>query len=199
MEVLDGTTRVTCHGSDLAGPFGSRLARGTPLPSPDGRFVAQAEVEAKALAIEDAGEGTCRNVSRLYVTENGRRQLVFTQQPGWEGRNGNALDLVAWSPDGSRLLVELHTWTYPTDPPDPLVFVWDAATRQTAQIASGADLSAQTGGACRVTVHAAGFAADGAPLLRTVPAAGQECAGGERHWVYRAGEPPHFEPASAPR
>ena len=48
VEVLDGTTRVTCHGADLEGPMGPRLARSDVYVSPDGSRRAWVEVEARA-------------------------------------------------------------------------------------------------------------------------------------------------------
>lgn len=180
IEVIEGTTRVTCRGPGLEGPFGSRLARSPMLVAPAGGRSAWAEVEAVALE-DGGGEGTCQNVSRLFVREGETARVVFTQRPGWEGRSGNALDLIDWSPDGSRLLLELHTWTYPTDPPDPLVLVWDARTRQAEAI----DLEALSGGSapdCAYRLAARGFDDDGWAVIDLLPddVAENACEGSSR-------------------
>ncbi|MGH9457285.1 MAG: hypothetical protein ACRD2J_06540 [Thermoanaerobaculia bacterium] len=184
VEVLEGTTRVSCSGADLEGPFGPRLARGAMLVAPGGTRGAWVEVEARALE-DGGGEGTCQNVSRLWIDENGAARVAFTQRPGWEGRNGNALDLVDWSPDGSRLVLELHTWTYPTDPADPVLLVWDAATNATEQLLLAPEVHASFGDDCAFRFRGRGFDESGWAIVEVLPredAAIESCVDSARVW-----------------
>lgn len=187
VEILEGATRVTCHGAELDGVFGSRLARSSMLVSPAGDRAAWVEVEAQAIPV-GSDEGSCQNISRLWIREGGARSLAFVQRPGWEGRNGNALDLIDWSPDGTRLLFELHTWTYPTDPLDPTLLLWDARTRALEQVDAGARLGERFGADCRFRVRGKGFTPEGTIVVsaETPGGAAASCAEGARLW--EAGE-----------
>lgn len=200
VEVLEGRTRVHCKGADLQGPFGSRLARSTMLQAVGHERSAWAEMEA--IALEDGGgEGTCQNISRLWVRENGSSRVVFTQRPGWEGRNGNALEPIDWSPDGARLLVELDTWTYPTDPVDPLLLVWDARTGQTTQIEIATRLRERLGGECAFRSRGEGFSSAGGAVVRIEPvteATNPSCVEEDQLWVVSenaAAPPERFDSA----
>ncbi len=201
LEILEGTTRVTCRGAGMDGAFGSRLARGPMLVAPQGERAAWVEVEAQAIPV-DSDEGSCQNVSRLWVRESGASAIAFVQKPGWEGRNGNAIDLVDWSADGSRLLLELHTWTYPTDPVDPTLLVWDARTREVEQVEAGARVAERFGGACGFRARGRGFAADGSIVVAVEPRddAAAGCAGAPRLWkVSAAGDALAAETEFPPR
>lgn len=170
LEVLEGTTRVTCRGADLEGPLGPRLARSDVFVSPDGSRMAWVEVEARALV--DGSGGTCQNISRLYVRDAAGTRVVFLQKPGWEGRNGNALEIIDWSADGNRIVMELFTWTYPTDPMRPLALVWDAATGQTTQVDARLAVAERAGVDCELDLRARGFDAAGNPILSVGPREG---------------------------
>jgi hypothetical protein len=183
LEILEGATRVTCRGVGMDGEFGSRLARSPMLVAPAGDRAAWVEIEAQALRV-NGDEGTCQNVSRLWIREAGVSHVAFVQKPGWEGRNGNAIDLIDWSPDGSRLLLELHTWTYPTDPVDPTLLVWDSATRTLDQVDAGARLTDRFGSDCRFRLRGEGFAPDGTIVFRveTGAEAPASCSAAARIW-----------------
>jgi hypothetical protein len=184
VEILDGTTRVTCHGEDLEGPMGPRLARSEVYVSPDGSRRAWVEVEARALVDGNDG-GTCQNISRLYVSDASGTAVAFTQRPGWEGRNGNALEIVDWSSDGTQLMMELFTWTYPTDPASPLVLVWDAKTSQTRQIDARVAVEARLSQGCAFDLGGAGFTDSGFPILTISSPTENPCAGPNRHVIAR--------------
>ncbi len=162
----------------MDGVFGSRMARSAMLVAPGGGRAAWAEVEAHALRV-DSDEGTCQNVSRLWIRDGERTAIAFVQKPGWEGRNGNAIDLIDWSQDGSRLLLELHTWTYPTDPVDPTLLVWDAATRSIEQVDAASRLAARFGEGCRYRLRGRGFGPDGAIVFAAEPSPEAERRCGE--------------------
>ena len=189
LEVLEGTARITCRGTGMDGAFGSRLARSAMLVAPGGARAAWVEIEAQALGVDD-DEGTCQNVSRLWIREGGETFVAFVQKPGWEGRNGNAIDLIDWSPDGARLLLELHTWTYPTDPADPTLLVWDARTRAIEQVEAGARLTERFGSGCRFLLRGAGYDSDGAVVFRVeTPAdAGASCVSAGQLWRLAPGD-----------
>lgn len=169
LEVVEGVSRITCHGTTLEGSFGSRLARSMMLMAPGGERGAWVETEARAL-VDDGREGTCQNVSTLWVREGeGAPFVAFTQQPGWEGTNGNSIRLVDWSEDGKQLLLELQTWTYPTDPVDPLLLIYDASTRQVSQLPIAASLQAKYGSRCRARLEGTGFSDAGEVLITIAP------------------------------
>ncbi|HSN67856.1 MAG TPA: hypothetical protein VLV48_01335, partial [Thermoanaerobaculia bacterium] len=46
LEILEGTTRITCRGTGMDGAFGSRLARSSTLVAPGGARAAWVEIEA---------------------------------------------------------------------------------------------------------------------------------------------------------
>lgn len=183
LEILEGSSRVTCRGTGLEGPFGSRLARSAMLVAPSGDRAAWVEIEARALRA-DSDEGSCQNVSRLWIREGDRTEVAFLQKPGWEGRNGNAIDLVDWSADGSRLLLELHTWNYPTDPVEPTLLVWDSRTRAVEQIDAVTRLAERFGADCALRFVGRGFASDGSIVVgvEAPPDASAACAGGAGLW-----------------
>lgn len=200
IEVLEGSTHVHCRGADLRGPFGPRLGRSAMLQAVGHERSAWAEIEAIALK-NGGGEGTCQNISRLWVREKGSSRVVFTQRPGWEGRNGNALEPIDWSPDGGRLLVELHTWTYPTDAIDPVLLMWDARTGQTDQIEIEAPFRERFGSDCALRSRGEGFDSDGRAVVRIEPlhdAANPSCVNEDQLWVLgetAAGAPERLDSA----
>lgn len=184
LEVREGTTRITCEGSEVGEEFGSRLARGPVLVAPGGARKAWAEVEARAL-LEPDGDGTCQNVSRLWISDGGAPRAVFEQRPGWEGRNGNSLELIDWSHDGSRLLMELHTWTYPTDPPEPLLLEWSSASGEVEQLEPRSGIASVLDRDCALRVRAEGFTERGETVLRVEPFPDQEtpsCVTAAEYW-----------------
>lgn len=186
VEVVEATTRIHCQGVDMQGSFGSRLARSAMLRAGGADRSAWTEVEA--IALEDSGgEGTCQNVSRLWIRDGDSSGVVFTQRPGWKGRNGNSLVPIDWSPDGGRLLVELQTWTYPTDPVDPLLLVWDASTGQTEQIDVATRLGSRLGADCVFRVWGEGFDREGRIGVRVEPiaeATDPSCVTEPQLWVF---------------
>lgn len=164
--------------------MGPRLARSDVYVSPDGSRRAWVEVEARALIDGDDG-GTCQNISRLYVADASGTAVAFTQRPGWEGRNGNALEIVDWSADGTQLMMELFTWTYPTDPASPLVLVWDAGTAQTRQLDARGAVEARLRQGCAFELRGRGFTDSGLPLLSVSSPAENACPGSPGHVIAR--------------
>ncbi|HVR44711.1 MAG TPA: hypothetical protein VMS56_14855 [Thermoanaerobaculia bacterium] len=201
VEVVEGATRIGCRGTDGEGAFGSRLARGPMLVADAGPFAAWVEIEAKALR-DGGGEGTCQNVSRLVISGEGATRVPFVQQPGWEGRNGNALELLDWSPDGTRLLLELFTWTYPTDVPDLLLLIWNARSGEIEQPGVNDALLARFGGDCEVRARGVGFTEGGEIVVAIEPtprSARPGCVAERELRIFRRGSPGELVPAGSAR
>lgn len=119
VEISSDTSFVTCFKE----PVGSRLARGPVLVSPDGRFRAYTEVEARAVKVGD--DVACVNRSRLYVGVGSQPyENVFIEEPRLY-MQGNALTLVDWSPDSRYLLMQLFDFQYASDAASPSVLVYD--------------------------------------------------------------------------
>lgn len=158
--------RLSCYSGDT---FGSRYGRSEPLRATTGRS-AWSEVRAIASQPGDETTRSCRNVSRLWVEEAGSTPaMVFEQNPGAEGKNGNSLRPVAWSADGRRLLFELDTWTYYTDREPPMLAIWPGAGGEVERIAVEPAMRERHGSECAFALRGLGFAADGRVLIETSP------------------------------
>jgi hypothetical protein len=119
VEISSDTSFVTCFKE----PVGSRLARGPVLISPDGRFRAYTEVEARAVKAGD--EVQCVNRSRLYVgVESQPYENVFMEEPRIY-MQGNTLTLVDWSADSRYLLMQLFDFQYASDAASPRMLLYD--------------------------------------------------------------------------
>jgi hypothetical protein len=189
VEVTETTTRLNCWGEPAGGTFGSRIARSPLFVSPDGRRSAWSEVRALAVTGRASDMRACQNISTLMVAEGGGAyQSAFQQRPGAEGRNGNSLTIVDWSPDSRFLLVELATWTYPTDRDNPLLLVYDGVTRQVADLDAAEAVTRTFGRACRTAFSAGGFTSDGRVVVRLRPSESPppqttQCVGSELLFV----------------
>lgn len=165
-EVTDQVRRLSCYqGED----FRSRIGTSPRAVAPDGRRSAWAEVRSIASQPGDETTRACRNISRLWLEEVGEApRLIFEQNPGAEGRNGNSIMPIAWSEDGGRLLFELDTWTYYTDRDPPILAIWNRATEEIEQISVAAAIQARSGD-CAFQMRAHGFASDGRVRVTTAP------------------------------
>ncbi len=169
------TSYLTCE--DSTGRSGYRLARSNVLISPDGTRRARAEVEALPLQNEIRDSLACQNISRILVSTpgTGERQ-VFAQNPGGEGKNGNGVKLIDWSPDGQRLLFALYTWLYPNQVDPPLAVVYNASSGTVDAIEVASLLRRRIAGDCSLQIEIAGFTPDGRIVVRSAPGvrSGQE-------------------------
>jgi hypothetical protein len=193
IEVTSRTARLSCQGRG-GESFGSRLGRSAVLVAPVGGRRAYAEVIATATEWSD-GARDCRNLSRLYVAEpGGDYRMAFEQNPGAEGQTGNSIELLDWSPDGERLLIELMLWTYPTDVVNPLIVVYDARTSMVRELPIYPLLKEKYPGKCFVELRALGFTPEGGvvvsagPLTRTYSFATPNCTTDRVLWMYHQGE-----------
>ena len=65
-------------------------------------------------------EGSCKNISTVYVAEPaGTFEIAFQQTPELlpDGSvyDGNGIETIRWSPSGTRTLIEVSQWTWGTD------------------------------------------------------------------------------------
>ncbi|HVT44338.1 MAG TPA: hypothetical protein VMT00_08105 [Thermoanaerobaculia bacterium] len=170
VERLAQTERLDCHGTSGNGEFGSRYGRSAILRSDDGARAAYTEVEAIATSWNEGETRACRNISRLWVSSGGSEwRKAFEQNPGAEGRNGNSLRIVDWSPDGGSLLLELQTWTYHVDQENPLILVHELDSGRTIHTGIEALLRERHGGDCDMALEPIGFSPEGDVVVRTVP------------------------------
>jgi hypothetical protein len=194
IEVTSRTARLSCEGRASGEPFGSRLGRSAVLVAPVSGRRGYAEVMATATEWSD-GARDCRNLSRLHVAEpGGDYGVAFEQNPGAEGQTGNSIELMDWSPDGERLLMELTLWTYPTDVVNPLIVLYDARTNIVRQLPIYQLLKERYPGKCFLELRALGFTPEGGvvvsagPLSRTFSSAGPSCTTDRVLWMYHEGE-----------
>lgn len=186
--IIGDPSTVTCEPRG-GGDFRSQLVRSPVLLSRSGDHRAYAEVEAIALHDPVGGNRSCQNVSRLYVSESasGPFRLLFTQNPGGEGRNGNSLRLVDWSPDDSRLLAELYTWIYPNQIGNPLVLEVDLRDGSVSATDVDKRVRARLDEPCSFAIDVVGYSPEGTVVIRTAPAPpsleGPPCEIDPTHWL----------------
>lgn len=175
IEVTDETTRLSCWDGMADGSFGSRIGRSGVVVGPTGHR-AYTEVHALALAGRTPDMRSCQNISTLYLATGpeGEFRPLFQQRPGGEGRNGNSITIVDFSPDGSRIMANLDTWTYRTEIDSPLVIVLDIEGQRTGKLDAAAAVRQRFGDDCSFHIEGAGFADDGSPLIRITPPAGRD-------------------------
>jgi hypothetical protein len=160
IEISNDTSFVSCFKE----PVGSRLARGSVLVSPDGRFRAYTEVEARAVKVGDDFE--CVNRSRLYVGVGSRPyENVFMEEPRIY-MQGNSLTLVDWSPDSRYLLMQLFDFQYESDAASPSVLVYDTQYQYFLSPQVDDMFGRYFNKTCNVRADPLGFSPQGAIVLK---------------------------------
>lgn len=188
LERTDRVQRLSCYRGDT---FGSRYGLSVPVSTPDGSVRAWSEVWAIAYQPGDAATRACRSISRLWVQERGGEpRLVFEQNPGAEGKNGNSIVPVAWSNDG-RLLFQLDTWTYYTDREIPIIAIWRRDEPDVQILQLEVQRPAELKEACSSSLQAVGFSPSGEVRVRTEPMAGPDaplppCERAAGEWIVAA-------------
>ncbi|HUO85354.1 MAG TPA: hypothetical protein VM534_09590 [Thermoanaerobaculia bacterium] len=193
VRVTTETSFLSCEGRGDDSTYRSRTIRSPILTAPDGRQQAYVMVEAIALNAHEPEARSCQNVSRLRVAAGGSEfRDLFVQDPGGEGMNGNALRLVDWSPDSTQVLAELHRWLYPNQIAPPLLVIVRMADARVDGINVEEMIREKIPGQCALEIHAAGFSAEGLPVIRTSPGRnpldGPPCAVAPTHWLVHPAE-----------
>jgi hypothetical protein len=167
------TSYVTCGNKTAI----SRTVSSDIFISPDGKRRAYTRVVANSVAGQLNAERTvrmCVNNSMLFVNANGDSfDLVFLQE-ATDTENGNSLQIVDWSADGHRLLLELAQWQYdsPGVTRSPLVYQTELGVFQQPDL--GRAFHKQFGMDCSLNVRVAGFTGDGKIVIETQPLAPEE-------------------------
>jgi len=194
VRTANDTSYVNC-GADAAT---SRTVRSDVFTSPDGKRRAYTQVSATP--IRPSPERTlprCINNSRLFVANGGGEfEVVFLQEPS-DTETGNALQVVDWSSDGRRLLLELAQWQYesPGVTRAPVIYQADYGVFQQPDLASS--FRKEFGLECSLRVHVVGFSSENQVVIETEPLAPEEeevlavpsCSRKKSQWVLNvAGE-----------
>lgn len=108
------TAFVSCWNEDSK-DYRSRSVQSPVFTSPDGRT--RAYVRVTATAKEKNAEGTeqCLNESTLFVATGAEYGVAYRELGVTQGPQGNAIQIVDWSPDSKYLLLDLLTWWYESE------------------------------------------------------------------------------------
>jgi hypothetical protein len=184
------TSYVTCGDKAAI----SRTVDGDVFVSPDGKRRAYAHVDARAVSRQPNPERAsfiCVNNSRLFVSSAGENfELVFLQE-ATDTEAGNSLEVVDWSADSHRVLVELAQWQYesPGVTRSPLVYQAETGVFQQPDLLRS--FRKQFGLDCSLHVHVAGFSSEGKVVIETEPMTPEEeevlavpsCSRKKSQWV----------------
>ena len=184
------TSYVTCGNKAAL----SRTVSSDIFASPDGKRRAYTRVAANSVAGQlsrDRNVRMCVNNSMLFVSTSADSfDLVFLQE-ATDTENGNSLQIVDWSADGHRLLLELAQWQYdsPGVTRSPLVYQAELGVFQQPDLSRA--FHKQFGIECSLNVHVLGFAADGKIVIESRPLAPEEeevlaipsCSRKEAQWI----------------
>jgi hypothetical protein len=172
----------------------SRTVSSDVFVSPDGKRRAYARVIANSVKgplNPERSSRMCVNNSMLLVQSSGDGfDLVFLQE-ATDTESGNSLQIVDWSADSRRLLLELAQWQYdsPGVTRSPLIYQAEAGLFQQPDLSRA--FRKQFGIECSLDVHVAGFSADGKILIDTQPLTPEEeevlaipsCSPKKAQWV----------------
>jgi len=178
LEVSSDTSWVSCwggRGGDWR-EFGSRRARSKPLFSPNGKYLAFADVGAKATYSGEPDKGTqdCENVSRLLVGHAGKEaRIAFEQRPSGNLK-GNTLVIVDWSRDSRFLVAQLSQWVYESHGWSNEVVLYDSQGEKAINLDLNQVFSRSLGKDCAAYGEMLGFSEDAQLVFRAHPAADQE-------------------------
>lgn len=184
------TSYVTCGDKAAI----SRTVTSDIFVSPDDKRRAYTRVVAHAVAGQANPErtsATCVNNSSLFVGSNGSPfDLVFLQE-ATDIESGNSLEIVDWSADGRRLLLELAQWQYdsPGVTRSPLVYQAEVGVFQQPDLSRS--FRKHFGIDCSLEVRVAGYSADGKIVIETTPLTPEEeevlaipsCSRKKNQWV----------------
>lgn len=166
------TSYVTCGNKAAM----SRTATSDVFIAPDGKFRAYTRVIAEARAGELASHRSfrmCVNNSMLFVKGSDAFQLSFLQE-ATDTENGNSLQIVDWSADSHRLLLELAQWQYesPGVTRTPLIYQAELGVFQQPDLSRA--FRKQFGMECSLDVRVAGFTDEGKIVIDSQPLTPEE-------------------------
>jgi hypothetical protein len=145
--------------------------------SPDGKGRAYTRVIANSVGGQLNAERSfrmCVNNSMLLVKSKGDSfDLVFLQE-ATDTETGNSLQIVDWSADSHRLLLELAQWQYdsPGITRSPLIYQTELSVFQQPDLSRA--FHKQFGIDCSLNVHVAGYTSDGKIVIETQPMTPEE-------------------------
>jgi hypothetical protein len=155
----------------------SRTVNSDVLVAPDGKRRAYTRVIANAVAADPTVHRTarlCVNNSMLFVKSGADPfDLVFLQEAS-DTETGNSLQIVDWSADSRRLLLEVAQWQYDSPGITRSALVYQAELGVFQQPDLSRAFRKQFGIDCSLNVHVAGFSAEGKIVIETQPLAPEE-------------------------
>ncbi|HVO62971.1 MAG TPA: hypothetical protein VMT53_18725 [Terriglobales bacterium] len=166
------TSYVTC-GEKAAT---SRTVSSDIFVAPDGKRPAYTRVVANSVSgqLNPARiSRVCVNNSLLFVKSEADFDLVFLQEAS-DTETGNSLQIVDWSADSHRLLLELAQWQYDSPGVTRSVLVYQAELGVFQQPDLSRAFRKQFGIDCSLNVHVAGFTAEGKIVIDTQPMTPEE-------------------------
>ena len=167
------TSYVTCRNKAAI----SRTVTSDMVVSPDGERRAYTRVIANSVAGEMSAHRSfrmCVNHSMLFVkSDTDSFDLVFLQE-ATDTENGNSLQIVDWSADSHRLLMELAQWQYdsPGVTRSPLIYQAELGVFQQPDLSRA--FHKQFGIECSLDVHVMGYSSDGKIVIATEPMTPEE-------------------------
>ncbi len=167
------TSYVTC--GDKAAM--SRTVSSDIFVSPDGKRRAYARVTANSVGGQINPERSfrmCVNNSMLFVSsDESSFDLVFLQE-ATDLETGNSLQIIDWSADSRRLLLELAQWQYesPGVTRSPLIYQAELGVFQQPDLSRS--FRKEFGIDCSMDVHVAGYSALGKIIIETEPMTPEE-------------------------
>jgi hypothetical protein len=149
----DDAASLSCWGTKNS--FHSRAVK-TPIFRSD-VGVAYAEVSAKA--ITDGDVRNCSNTARLFYSASGSDPKLIWR--GHRDSNGLGITIFGWSPTGTLLLFEAHTWPYESDADEVRRgLVFDSATGKVRDLRLESAFTALFGSKCEFMQTVLGWDSD---------------------------------------
>jgi hypothetical protein len=171
LTISKDTLDVSCWSR--SGKFtGSHLFRSPIFSSQDGSERAYVEVEAIAFQPKDEATYTgdlCENTSRLFLAGPGDKKFRVAYSQSLDFSDGNSLNLVDWSPEGMRLLVERGQWAYESEGDYTDFILLDAKSGAVIQPDLDGFLAARFGRGCGSDNSILGFTPEGQVAVMIAP------------------------------
>jgi hypothetical protein len=173
-EQLPESSTATCYDKSSGRLVRPAKIRTSLLTSPDGSYRAYAENEALThKVVNEHGQETleCFNTSRLFVAgpNSPKFRQILILSPSRE-LDGNSINLVDWSLNGHRLLIDEGLWVYEGDMAGTVIQLYDADSDKVSSDSFVEEaFRKQAGSDCFSVFRPMGFSPDGAVIVSAGP------------------------------